>query len=110
MLKKSDEEVRLKYTKTKVIPDKCQDFIITNGQFLINTGKNIYNFSTEEYLIPNTLGVTTGLSLSHPYLCQLGHNQAKIYQSGNFNTLFTLPIEVTHCTLYKSYAVILSNK
>ena len=56
------------------------------------------------------MGVTTGLSLSHPYLCQLGHNQAKIYQSGNFNTLFTLPIEVTHCTLYKSYAVILSNK
>lgn len=109
-LNRPDEEVRVKYIKTKVIAEKCHDFVFTKGQLLINTGKNIFNFSTEQFLIPNALGVTTGLSLSHPYLCQQSHNQAKIYQAGNFNVLFTLPIEVLHCTLYKSYAIILSNK
>ena len=61
-------------------------------------------------MIPNALGVTTGLSLSHPYLAQQSHSRVKIYQAGNFNTLFTLPLEVVDCTLYKSYAIVLSNK
>ena len=61
-------------------------------------------------MIGNALGITTGLSLSHPYLAHQSHEKVKIYQAGNFNTLFTLPVDVTHCTLFKSYALLLSNQ
>ena len=83
----------------KVVPFKFYNSEIVDGRIFVNNGTNIFELGSDKEITKGP-GRTLQMAMLFPFLIQRTPNTVQVYNSNNFNKLFSMPAKTTWCCLF----------
>jgi WD40 repeat protein len=80
---------------------KIYNITIVSGKVYLNNGTDIVSLE-EDKAITDSADRTQQLELQYPFLIQRNTRDLRVFNYGQFNPLFTIPIKAISCSLFNS--------